>query len=283
MKKYLLITSILAFTPSIALASWWNPSTWFEHNTSTQQTLNVDKSEVSTDQQPSSTTESSSKAQIDLLTNQNSVLTAKLVEVESELASVQKNYAICQGSLATKRNPSVNTQQVTQQIESTSTTLFLTPDSATILLDDNSPLTSTVTTTRGQYPNLPVLKFDIHSSQQNQRIDSITIDINSFGSGMTNTASLYSGDYQNTPIATGVVSNGSVVFSNIQSPYQFLKDSPYPYNVFTVKLNVSGLGVVGSSQTISASISKAKILDSRGQSVDVKGTVQGNVITVNTL
>ena len=47
-----------------------------------------------------------------------------------------------------------------------------------------------------------------------------------------------------------------------------------------IKVDVSGLKDVGSSESVSASVSNVRLIDSKGQNVDVTGTAQGNVMTV---
>lgn len=313
MKKYLLTIAILSIVPSIAFASWWNPLDWFgssdtKNQQPIQQIINPENP-TTTSQQQSSTTESSlpvvslssttntlpvqtnsssanneSKlnAQISSLTAQNNLLKSNLTATQNQLALTQKNYAMCQANLTTAQNSIVSMQQdQNKQSEPTPVVSTSKPVSAVISLDQNTPPTASLPATNGQYSSLPVLKFGIQSSSDNQVINSLTVNISASGKGNVNTASLYS-TYSIPPtvVATAVVTNGSATFSNTPNTPSLNAYSYGPHNTFIIKVDVSGLTDVGSAESISASVSSAKIIDSSSHDVDVTGTAQGNIITV---
>ena len=311
MKKYLPIIFTVLIIPSVTFAAWWNPISWFGSNdVKDQQPIQqiVIPENQQADQQQSSSTESLSpvanidiatsttsvqtnssqindqsqlKAQINLLTAQNNLLKSKLAIAGNQLAVVQNNYAMCQTNLTTAQNSLTSTQIQAQQPNVVPPVSINKPASATILLDDSTPVSTSVSTSNGQYLDLPVLTLDIRPSSSDQALDSLTVNINSSGSGIINTATLFTNRYSQTPIATAIVSNGSATFSLTNNAYSSLSNMNYPYNVFTIKLNLSGLGDKGSSQSVSASVSNVKVVDSKGRGVDITGNAQGNIITVN--
>ena len=310
MKKYLPIVSVILIVPSVSLASWWNPLDWFgsssNYNQPSVQQIVVPEGQATTSQQQSSTTEplpptvsandatdtpptqkasssandeSKLKAQVSSLTAQNSLLQSRLATTQNQLVSVQNSYAMCQTSLTTAQNTIANTQNQVQQSAAVSPTSTINPPSAVISLGSYTPHTDTFSATNGQYLSLPILTFDIQPSSD-QSVSSVTANITSSGQGNINTANLYSAGYGYTnPIATAVVSNGVVIFSNIRNiPSLSIQSSPY--NTVMIKVDVSGLKDVGSSESVSASVSNVRLIDSKGQNVDVTGTAQGNVMTV---
>lgn len=278
--KILLPTLIIASSVPIAVhATWWNPSTWFNHpnDTTTQsvQPLPISKPLASTIVNESSATpvsvpnQDKLQSKIDVLTTQNMSLKSQLASVENQLFSLQNNLAICQSNLAPARN--------TQSQSQVPVTSIVKSAKATISLDPYNPKTNTVTAIDGQYLRLPILMFNISAYTNNQSVDSVSVKITSSGQGNINTASLYNGG--SNSIATAIVSNGVATFTKIQS-ISLLGTPSGPYNIFTVKVDVSGLKDVGSSESVSASVSKIRIVDSSGQDVNVSGTAEGNVITV---
>ncbi|MBU6232544.1 hypothetical protein KGP36_07985 [Patescibacteria group bacterium] len=209
------------------------------------------------------------QSKIDVLTTQDTSLKSQLASVENQLSSLQDNLAICQSNLIAARN--------TQSQSQTPIASITKPSNAMISLDSYNPKANTVTATYGQYLGLPILAFDISAYTNNQSLDFVSVNIASSGQGNIITASLYSGG--SNPIARAVVSNGVATFTNIQS-IPSLGTPSGPYNIFIVKVDVSGLKDVNSSESVSASVSKIRIIDSSGQDVNVSGTAVGNVITV---
>jgi hypothetical protein len=299
MKKYLPIIAVLFIIPSVAFASWWNPTTWFQSSnvenvqpvqqmtqqfsTSTEATSTISSpinatstaSIPAVNQSAITTSQNALHSEINVLTAQNNSLQSKLNAIENQLAVVQKNYSMCQVSLTAAQN--TNTVSQVQQPTAPQIVPVVAPPTASISTDYNNPIAHTVSSTNGQYLGLPVLTFDIQPSSD-QSVNSITVGINSAGQGNVNTANLYSGGYTN-PIATAVVSNGTATFSNLMS-IPSLSIHSGPYNTFMIKVDVSGLTTVGYSESVSASVSSAKITDSTGRDVNVTGTAQGNVISV---
>ncbi len=288
MKKYIFSIAILSIVPSVAFASWWNPATWFqspsgENNQSVQQltqqfsTTTEATSTISIiNQSVATTSQAMLQSEINMLTMQNNSLQSKLNSIESQLALAQKNYSMCQVSLTAAQN--TNTASQVQQPTIAPTVPTVAPSTASISADYNNPIAHTVSAVSGQYPSLPILTFDIAPSNNNQTLGSVTVNINNSGQGTVNTAYLYVSGFS-TSVATAVVSNGSATFSDIRS-IPSLSTNASPYDTFTVKVDVSGLTDVGSSESVSASVSNVTITDSAGHGVNVTGTAQGKVITV---
>ena len=300
MKKYFLISIIAVAVPLTAFASWWNPSTWFQassvenvqpfqqmtqqFSTSTEATSTTSNFVNATstsliqvvNQSATTTDQTTLQSKINVLIAQNNSLQSKLNTIESQLVAVQKNYSMCQVSLTAAQN--TNTTSQIQQPTVTTAIPVIVPSTASISRDNNNPVAHTVSSVSGQYPDLPILTFDIVPSNNNQTLDSLTVNINDSGQGSVNTANLYVSGFS-TPVATAVVSSGSVTFSDIQN-IPSLSTSLSPYDIFIIKVDVSGLTDVGSSESVSASVSNAIITDSAGHSVSTIGTAQGKVVTV---
>jgi len=308
MKKYIFAVAILSIVPSVAFASWWNPTTWFSptntNSSSTisttdqqlldrvnelQQEVNQEQSQkVSTTTQPvipSTTDHLKTQTNINSLTAENSTLESKVSNLQTELQTVQSNYNICQKSLKIAQNQA-------QQSNATATSQTNQLDSAVLSLDPQNP-NSSAGARNGQVSAL-LLAFDIKPSSADQFISSLTVDINtSIPANISNvgTVSLYSGN-PNIPnsgasvIATTPIVNGVVKFTNIQNISSIEKSIVVPlrfpsasFNTFSIGVNMSGLDH-NDNGTISASVSNINIINSDGQNVTVTGTAQGNQIDV---
>jgi hypothetical protein len=113
------IIILISFVPSIAFAAWWNPLTWFgsrnTNATSTvstmdqqlleqvnelrQQVGNQQSQNIATTSIITSSVTSSSNLQTEINT-----LTAENSTLKSELATAQKNYSMCENSLASSQS-----------------------------------------------------------------------------------------------------------------------------------------------------------------------------------
>ena len=308
MKKYLPIVTTLLIIPSVAFASWWNPTTWFSSTNTTNSTSTISatdqqlldrvnklQQEVSQEQLQSvatitptitnTTDNSKTQSNISTLTAENSALESKVSNLQTELQTVQSNYNICQTNLKTAQNQA-------QQSNPASTVQTNKSNSAILSLDPKNP-NSSAGGVNGQVSAL-LLAFDIQPSSVGQSISTLTVDINSSipGNSSINTVSLYSGN-PNIPnsgaslIATASVINGVAKFSNIQNNSSVVQSIIAPlrfpsasFNTFSVGVDISGLENVSNNGTITASVSNIDIVDPNGQNVTVTGTAQGNTINI---
>ncbi len=74
---------------------------------------------------------------------------------------------------------------------------------------------------------------------------------------------------------------GLLIFVNIATNDKQIVFSPLSVNTLSVTVDVSGVTEMGNSEVITASVISTTAVDEFGKSVNVKGTVRGNVITVN--
>lgn len=301
MKKYAPLVAVAVLViPSVAFAAWWNPFTWFQSSntdltqpvqqrtaeqSATENSTNITTNlgniassvPVSTTQVTGQTTtknNSQLQSEINVLTVNNNSLQSKLANIESQLTAAQKNYVTCESNLAAAQNTNTNTQS--QQVTPPPTPVAVSA-TASISLDFWTPASKSFSATSGQYLNLPVVIFDIAPSSDGQILKSLSVNLNTSGQGGVNTAYLYVGGMG--PIATALVSNGNVNFTDIQN-IPSLSVHPTPYDVFTVKIDVFGLKDPGDSESVAATVSSATIVDANKNSVNVSGTAQGKVMSV---
>ena len=321
MKKYIsiLILAILIF-PSISLAAWWNPSTWFGSNSTVdqqpiQQTVNPEN-QVVNDQQQSSTTEpllsviisssamsttsvqtsdlaakdeSQLKAQINSLTAQNSLLKSKLTTAANQLATTQNSYSMCQANLASLQNTKAQSSQTQSAI--VPAVPAAKPATITFFVNDprmppTSPKPVTVSTLgTGQYLGLPILNLYVSPSSDGFYLRTLSLNVSNSGQGTANTAYLYQGNVSSSltgskPIATSVIANGVATFDISPSSPLQIPLNTYESNPLTIMVDVSGLEKNGDSEVIAASAGTMTADNSAGQSISANGTGSGNVITV---
>jgi len=310
MKKYSIVLVILLFVPSVTLAAWWNPATWFQSadNNLPQQIspeivpeaipTSLPESQASTTVQvqtikQTTNTESTLLSKIDVLTAQNTSLESKIANIEKQLATTQNSYSICQSNLTVAQNNRTATRSVDALPQQT-TPITETP---TIIFSGNDPSAppttvksiSVTTTGNGQYLGLPVITLYLVPSSNDIYLHTLIVNFTSSGQGTVNTAYLYAGIITSAsrPIATGIIMNGVVTFTiNPSDPIQIqlyknsLNSPSNPNNLLTVKADVSGLAHSGDSEVISTSVSNMTANTSTNQNVNISGAANGNIITV---
>ena len=141
MKKYIFAIAALSVIPSVALASWWNPSSWFGSQ-------NIQNNASSTDNQISTFNAiivskdqeiAQLEAKISSSTNQAPIVQQKtitqtvtvkdpkeqsdIVNLTSQLAQAQTQYALCQGQLSSVASTTQATNGNNAQIKSIETEL----------------------------------------------------------------------------------------------------------------------------------------------------------------
>jgi hypothetical protein len=188
MKKYLPIATILLIIPSVAFASWWNPSTWFQsdgsqsnssQNQELLQRVQDLENKVAQEQQVASTTGSlvtsivNSTSTISTTTNisvlqtkinslvaQNNSLQAKLTSSQNELATTKSNYAMCKTNLQAAQNSSTSNTSNSQN-----TNVAPAPASQTTSNSDSS--TDTLTQKNTPFDYNSYVKVNISDYEKN--------------------------------------------------------------------------------------------------------------------
>jgi uncharacterized coiled-coil protein SlyX len=144
MKKYIFTIAILSIVPSIAFASWWNPSSWFSSqntqnnasSTTNEQIATLNSVIVSKDQEIAQL-----EAKISSSTNQTPIVQQKTItqtitvkdpkeqsaiaNLSSQLAQAQAQYALCQGQLSSVASTTQTTNTNSAQIKSIESELAL--------------------------------------------------------------------------------------------------------------------------------------------------------------
>lgn len=142
MKKYLPIATILLIIPSVAFASWWNPSSWFSSqnaqnnasSTTDEQIATLNSVIVSKDQEiaqleaeiASSTGQApivQQKTITQTITVKDPKLQSDIANLTSQLAQAQTQYALCQGQLSSVASTTQTTNTNNAQIKSIETEL----------------------------------------------------------------------------------------------------------------------------------------------------------------
>ena len=153
---------------------------------------------------------------------------------------------------------------------------------AILSLDASSPPSNYVgvgSTTTGQSLGLPILVFDVTSTNGTIHEHSVLVHIASSGDGSVTAAYLYQGT---TPIASASVINGVATFANIPDGQA---GATIPANAtvsYVVEVDVSGLTGQGAQETVSASVvaPDVTLLDSSDNVVEVSSQAQGSTTTV---
>jgi len=291
-KLFVVVVVGILIIPQITLAAWWNPLSWnwsalFNNPPQEQMVSTTTSSDIfmsTSTPVVSTTTVATASSTVEMTAHATSTppinQPIKIVKKVSSPVVVQnQSVSATPTSLTCPQGYNCAPTVSSQPPIISPTVPTIAPSTASISADYNNPLAHTVSAVSGQYPSLPVLTFDIVPSNNDQTLDSLAVSINYSGQGSVNTANLYVSGLS-TPIATAVVSNGSATFSDIQS-IPSLSTNLSPYDTFIVKVNVSGLTDVGSSESVSASVSSAEITDAAGHNVSVAGTAQGKVISVD--
>jgi len=155
MKKHYFLVLVAIFIPSVAFASWWNPSTWFKSDTTStsnnqQQLLDrISELEKKVNEipqtKPQSTTTVPSTATTQVSDNSDKLnikvdsLTTDNKSLRAKLASLESKYAICQASLT----------------ENTNNSVVVTPPAVPAQVPIQTPLTPTQRNKPYDYANYP--------------------------------------------------------------------------------------------------------------------------------
>jgi hypothetical protein len=306
MRKAYFLSAVLAcilLVPTFAFASWWNPTTWFQSSSAVDYSQSVQSitvpptvsSEVPVpivDSAPSSTVivesttsiqtsvqpdvnDSVTQSKITSLTTENASLEAKIVNLQSQLSSIQKNYSICKTNLAetnTTTSTVVQTPTPPQPVAVSTTASTNNAEQASMSLDITSPQAQTEDT---KLNSLPALIVDIFPPDSQSYIHAMTVNVQTSGQGGVSTVYLYAGS---TKLASALVNNsGFATFSDFSS----LASPIAPGQPYTVEANVN-LGT-GTAEAFSISVSSLQIGDSQGRVVNATGNVNGNIITATDL
>jgi len=142
MKKYIFSIAMLSIVPSVAFASWWNPTSWFgsqniqnnASSTTDEQITTLNSVIVSKDQEIAQL-----EAEISSSTNQVPIIQQKTItqtitvkdpkeqsdiaNLTSQLAQAQTQYALCQGQLSSVASTTQATNTNNAQIKNIETEL----------------------------------------------------------------------------------------------------------------------------------------------------------------
>ena len=157
----------------------------------------------------------------------------------------------------------------------------------TTSLSSTSQQTSFSVSSDGQYFGLPIFTTYV-TTPKNINLRTLTMSIESSGQGSITNAYLYEwNQYAGTQrIATGVITNGIVTFTNNPTNDQLIALGSSPTNnTLIVKVDVSGLNTYGNGKVIRTTVLNATAVDSLGRSVNVvplMSNLSGNVAVANT-